>query len=228
MAGPVAIFVLVDIAARARLWGFSRFVVGRFALRRVPGLRFFKVLGSGHGGGFGLRPSPSRMGLFLVFDEAAAAHRFVDSSALLQAWRARSDEFFTVLLHPFSSRGSWAGMALPAARPAPAAGPVATLTRASIRPARAFAFWRHAPSAQRSLQQADGCLLSAGVGEAPLLRQATFSLWRNAADVDAYAKTGAHLAAARAAYRDGYFSESMFVRFVPEDACGVWHGRPYG
>ena len=44
---PVVLFCLFDIAPRFRLWGWSRFVVGRFALRGVPGLRFVKVLGSG-------------------------------------------------------------------------------------------------------------------------------------------------------------------------------------
>ena len=58
-AAEVAVILLVDIAPGSRLWGWSRFVVARFGLRQVPGLRFFKVLGSGHEGGFGLRPSGS-------------------------------------------------------------------------------------------------------------------------------------------------------------------------
>jgi spheroidene monooxygenase len=66
-----------------------------------------------------------------------------------------------------------------------------------------------------------------GLGEAPLLRQATFSIWDDAASVDAYARGGAHGQAARAAYAEGYFSESMFVRFVPYGAQGRWKGRSF-
>lgn len=50
--GPVAVMVLVDIAPGSRAWGYGRFVFGRFALQRVPGLHFFKVLGSGYESGF--------------------------------------------------------------------------------------------------------------------------------------------------------------------------------
>jgi len=116
--------------------------------------------------------------------------------------------------------------------PAPLAadGPVrvAALTRASIHPLRALAFWRKAPPAEVSLAQAPGCLLAAGLGEAPVLRQATFSIWDSVAAMDAYARSGAHLAAIKAAHREGYFSESMFVRFVPLAIQGQWKGVVYG
>jgi hypothetical protein len=71
----------------------------------------------------------------------------------------------------------------------------------------------------------DGCLISAGVGEAPILRQATFTIWESQAAMDAYARSGAHLAAIKSAMQGQYFSESMFVRFQPFDATGTWKGR---
>jgi spheroidene monooxygenase len=61
-----------------------------------------------------------------------------------------------------------------------------------------------------------------------LLRQATFSVWSSAAAMDAYARSGAHLAAIRAAYDGSYFSESMFVRFVPLEIHGRWKGQDHG
>ena len=226
--GAVAVLVLVDVAPAARLWGYARFVIGRFAMARVPGLRFFKVLGSGHNGGFGLRPSVSRQGLFCVFDGDASADAFLAASPVLMAYRSRADEFLSVKLRPFSSRGSWAGMTLSTTTHAPASRPIAALTRASIRPAAARRFWQQAPSTQRALEAADGCLLAAGVGEAPLLRQATFSVWESVEHMDAYARGGAHLEAIKAAHRQHYFSESMFVRFVPEALRGTWKGRHFG
>jgi spheroidene monooxygenase len=226
--GAVAVVVLVDIAPGSRAWGYSRFVVGRFDLYRVPGLRFFKVLGSGHESGFGLRPSLSRQGLFCVFDDETAADAFLADSSLVARYRAHASEFFAVKLRAFSCRGSWAGMSLPVTAQAPTRGPIAALTRASIRLPKAAAFWRQAPLTQRSLDGAPGCLFSAGVGEAPLLRQATFTMWESVAHMDAYARSGAHLEAIKAAQRHGYFSESMFVRFVPSDAQGTWLGRRHG
>jgi hypothetical protein len=228
LPGEVVVLVLVDIAPASRLWGWSRIVLGARALRGVPGLRFSKVMGSGFEGGFGLRPSPSIQALFCVFQDAAAADAFTAPEGGLQPWRKRAIECFSVKLRPFSSRGSWSGARLPVVAPAPAHGPIASLTRASIRPSRARAFWRMQPAAQRSLALAPGCRLAAGVGEAPILRQATFSIWDDVASMDAYAREGAHRAAIEAAAGGGFFAESMFVRFVPYDAQGSWKGRALG
>ena len=226
--GAVAVMVLCDISPGERAWGYSRFLFGRFTLPRVPGLRFFKVLGAGYESGFGLRPSASRQGFFGVFDDDVSADHFVNGSTLMKGYRQHSREFFAVKLRVFSSRGRWSGMTLPVTDSEPGLGPIAALTRASIRPGLARAFWKQAPLTQRSLEGAAGCLFAAGVGEAPLLRQATFTMWESVAHMDAYARSGAHLEAIKAAKLNNYFSESMFVRFVPYDAQGVWLGRAYG
>ena len=233
----VAALLLADSAPGARLWGFSRVARGARALRGEPGLVFARVLGSGHEGGFGLRPSLSRHGLFAVFDGQAAAEAFLDRSATVAAYRARSRELCTLLLRAWSSRGSWGGQGLAATAPPPGSGepgalpadtPVAALTRASIHPGRAVRFWAMAPAAQADLAHARGCRLAVGLGEAPLLRQATFSVWDSVQAMDAYARSGAHLAAIRAAAQGGFFTESMFVRFVPLRIQGRWLGRTHG
>jgi hypothetical protein len=110
----------------------------------------------------------------------------------------------------------------------PVDGPVAALTRASIRPRHALKFWRLSPPAEAALARAEGCLLAVGLGEAPVLRQCTFSLWTGVEAMDRYARSGAHQQAIRAAYGGGYFSESMFVRFVPLQVRGSWQGRHHG
>lgn len=219
--------MLADILPAHRLWGWSQFVFGRRALRRVPGLRLGKVMGSGHAGGFGLAPSASIQALFCVFDDEASAAAFMGAQGPVQAWRARSREWFCCRLRAYSSRGSWSGMSLPVSASAPVDGPVASLTRASIRPSRARAFWRMQPPAERSLHSAEGVALAIGIGEAPVLRQATFTLWDSTAAMDRYARSGAHRDAIVAANQGSFFSESMFVRFVTEHAHGSWQGRSF-
>jgi hypothetical protein len=225
--GPVVVVLLADIVAAALPWGWTRFVVGQLGLHSRAGLLFFKQLGSGHEAGFGLRPSLSRQALFLVFADAGCADRFVQDDPLVRRYRRFSRELLIAQLSPFSSRGSWSGMTLPATAQTPQGGPVAALTRASIRPAAALAFWRRAPAAERSLAQARGCHLAVGLGEAPFFRQATFSVWDDISSMNAYARTGAHKEAIRASQRDGFFSESMFVRFVPRMIQGRWKGVDY-
>ena len=77
-------------------------------------------------------------------------------------------------------------------------------------------------SAQSDLDQADGCALAMGLGEAPLLRQCTFSVWRDGAAMRAYAHHDSHLQAIQAAYKHQFFSESLFVHFRPLYMQGAW------
>ncbi|MBC7717673.1 MAG: spheroidene monooxygenase [Pseudorhodobacter sp.] len=226
-AGSVVVVVLVDFKPEATWWGWSRLVMQRWPLRRISGLKFSKVLGSGFEGGFGLRPSRTRQGLFLGFESEASARDFVNASPLLTGYRAHARELCVVMLRVCSCRGSWSGASLEVTAELPADGPVVSLTRASIRPSRARQFWRMQPASELSLHSAPGVLMATGVGEAPLLRQATFTLWESVAAMNAYARSGAHQEAIQAAYGGGYFSESMFARFVPMQIKGTWQGRHY-
>ena len=201
---------------------------GQRSLKGLPGLVFAKALGSGHEGGFGLRPSASRQGLFAVFEGEDLANEFVERSPHVRAYRSRSRESCVLKLRATSCRGSWDGQPIGVTAAAPEEGPVVALTRASIRPRRVAAFWRQSPPSEASLAHAQGCRLAVGLGEAPVLRQATFSLWQSQAHMDAYARSGAHLAAIHAAYDGRYFSESMFARFVPLSMQGQWKGVTLG
>lgn len=256
----VAVMVLVDYKPNAKLWGFMRLVMGALSPIKAPGLKFVKVLGSGHEGGFGLKPSTTRQGLFCVFDTESHADDFLNHSKTIAAYKDHAQEFFSTKLVAYSSRGSWSGQTIPvdakepdepqdptpantwASNTAPSAmrtagqtglkqtriPRIATLTRASIRPLKARAFWSKSPPSEASLQHADGCLLSTGLGEAPFFRQATFSLWESTAAMNQFARTGAHLEAIKASHSGDYFSESMFVRFVPISPKGVWKGSVFG
>jgi len=129
----IAVVVLMEYRTGLHLlWGWGRFLFGRFALQRWPGLRFAKVMGSGHEGGFGLRPSFSRQGLFCVFAGHEAADAFLASDWLrqtephLQSWR-------WLKLEAYASRGRWSGHEIRASASPPVDEPVVSLTRASIR-----------------------------------------------------------------------------------------------
>ena len=225
----VAVLLMSRVHRSSVPWALGRLVMGAGPLRDVPGLRFARVLGSGRQGGFGLRPGLDCQGVFALFDGLQDAMRFANDSACAAAYRSRAAEGFSAVLLATSAKGSWSGQGMAAAAAAPDPSlphlPVAALTRAAIRPRHLLRFWRHSPPAERELAQAPGCRLAVGLGEAPLLRQATFSLWDNTAAMDHYARQGAHQRAIQAAYGGHYFSESMFVRFVPLALQGRWHGR---
>ena len=229
----VVVVLLVDLLKAKRSWGWLRLAQGSLALKHVAGLLFAKVMGSGHEGGFGLRPSASHQGMVLMFDTHDHATSFLQSDTA-QQYKNNAREWFSACMTIDSSRGAWNQMAWQATAsdagnpPASQDGlPMATLTRASIRSTSAMAFWRYAPAAQADLQTAQGCLLAMGLGEAPLLRQCTFSIWQDTASMVAYAHSGAHHAAIQAAYKHGFFTESMFVRMRVLAMDGIWRGRDY-
>jgi spheroidene monooxygenase len=164
----------------------------------------------------------------VIFADETGADRFIAHSPLVQAYRGRAGEFVLAKLRATSSRGAWGGAGMAVTATTPSEGPVAALTRASIRPSKALQFWRHSPPSEAAVARAPGCRLAVGLGEAPVLRQATFSVWDNQAAMDAYARSGAHLAAIRGAQAGHWFSESMFVRFVVLQLQGRWLGCEHG
>jgi spheroidene monooxygenase len=224
----VAALMLVQYRPRHVAWGLSRLIAGPRGLGRPAGLRFARVLGSGHDGGFGLRPDFARQGLMAFFDDAASANAFVDRDPQVDARRARADETLIAVLRPTATRGCWGGQALAVGATAAADRPIASLTRASIRVRHAATFWRHSPPAEASLRAADGCRLAVGLGEAPVLRQATFSVWNSAGAMEAWARSGAHRHAAAGAWREHWFHEWMFVRFAIDRLEGRWRGQVHG
>ena len=217
---------IVEYKPAARLRGVGRLMFGRWRLAGTPGMTFFRVLGSGQGGGFWLTPSFSHQGLFCVFEDEAAADAFLSRSAFLAGFRADARFTVTMKLRAYSSRGRWGGVEpCRVTVDGAGSGPIVALTRASIRLNKAARFWRRAPPAERDLAGVAGCRLAVGLGEAPLLRQCTFTLWDNETAMVAYARSGAHLDAIRAARTEAHFHEDLFARFRPYDVDGVWQGR---
>lgn|SRR6476620_6400132 len=225
------VVVLADYLRPHHAWGWMRLAQGTGAIKDLPGLRFAKVMGSGHGGGFSLRPSASHQGLITVFEQRAQAEDFL-TGPYVTAGRERSREWWSAILAIDSARGEWDGQVFNSTHHAPTTDDnsggedtepaLAVLTRASIRPAKAMAFWRFAPAAQADLQTAPGCILAMGLGEAPLVRQCTFSLWRDTPSMLGYAHGGAHQTAIEAAYKHGFFSESLFMRMRLLKQQGQW------
>ncbi len=228
MMQETSVLCLVNYPSSSIPWGFSRLVIGKYPFKNVPGIKFVKVLGCGKHGGFDLNPSFNKQGLLCVFDSMERAQDFLNTSNIIENYKKHSSEFFSVLLQAYSSKGSWSKNTLQITQEAPLTGPIAGITRASIKFSKAPEFWSKAPPAQESLERDPGCLLAAGIGEAPYLRQATFTMWESTAAMDQYARSGAHLQAIQTAYKGEFFTESMFTRFVPINPNGIWRGKQYG
>lgn len=227
----------VPAVVSLHVWGVPTgavpFAVARMgldrALLRRSRARFWKLLGTSAGGMFRVRDAdPRHWAALTAWDEERAADRFA-RSATVRGWDAFAAERLTLLLAPLSARGRWAGRR-PFGEPVPrhVAGPVASLTRARIRPSRARAFWRTVPDVSADLLRAPGLRLALGLGEAPLGWQATFSVWDDADALADFAyRRPAHADAVLRTPQERWFAEELFARFEVLHMSGRFHGRVY-
>jgi hypothetical protein len=72
----VVVVLLADFLRQHQGWGWLRLVAGPTPYKEVPGLTMAKVMGSGHGGGFSLRPSATHQGLICTFSHLDWAKNF--------------------------------------------------------------------------------------------------------------------------------------------------------
>ena len=222
---------------------------------RRAGLTFAKLLGTGDGRTFTLRDADlGHWGLLTCWvppgdghgvdgrsagrhgdgspdrPDDAADHGVLaglEATRTVRAWDRLSHERLRVVLRPLASRGRWAGRE-PFGKPPPhrAEGPVASITRARLRPRLARTFWRAVPPVSQDLHRVDGLRLAVGIGEAPVGLQGTFSLWDDARRLDAFAyRRAAHADVVRRTAELGWYAEELFARFAVVSIDGTFAGR---
>ncbi len=208
-------------SAASRLWAFAMMGLARRPLARTPDIGFWKLCGSGGGHGFTPVPNTAVYAVLATWpDHATATHRL--GQGVFARFAARATEDWSVLLSPTSARGTWSGHAPFVATDGLCDGPIAALTRATLRPATLLRFWRRVPAISEVIGNDPDVLFRIGIGEVPWLHQITFSIWPDAAALARFARRGPHAEASRAARSEGWFREDLFARFEVRSEMGTW------
>lgn len=193
----------------------------------IKGLTFWKPLGSGSGYGFSIWPDFSTFGLLTVFDSELDANHFLESDIML-AYTTNALDFSHVLMHSIKAHGQWSKQE-PFITSATynKEKPIAVITRATIRPKLAYKFWKYVPSVSKSMIGHKGLIFSKGIGEWPILMQATFSLWETGDDMMAYAyKNKKHADVVKKTRELNWYAEELFSRFHPFEVKGTLIPKP--
>jgi hypothetical protein len=209
-------------------WGFQQMGLAAETLANTQGMQFSKMLGSGSGNGFSIWPNFGVYGLLAAWEQEQQARDFLTNSNFIAAFQQKATSVWTVFMRTAVVHGAWDGQtpfqkntdyrkdAL-----------VAVLTRATIHPRKLWQFWRFVPPVSRSMSEhKEGLLFSVGVGELPLIQQATFSLWENSHLMQKFAyHSHQHKRVVQRTRELNWYKEELFARFHPFATLGAWQGK---
>jgi hypothetical protein len=204
-------------------WAFVQMGVLPKLLKNIEGVSFVKMLGSGGKEGFSILPNFGLYGLLCVWEEQSFSEQFFQSSEIFLKLKQRATHCQTIFLETLQAHGKWDGcepFGNPKTKPEPSQK-IAVITRASIRWNKIWHFWRVVRPASKNMFAHQGLLFSVGIGELPLVQQATFSIWENVGAMSDYAyKSPQHKKVLLLTKKLDWYSEELFARFSIQKIVG--------
>jgi hypothetical protein len=214
--------------------GFLSMAIFRFALWFNPNYSFWKLMGCGRNGSFDKTPDWRQWSALLVYSDTCVVDNKLHTThsslptLLLAWWNFFGCEKWELQLTPIEGHGKWDGKEVFGSLPRKTAyeGPIAVLTRATIRLNKLHQFWEHVNPVASKMATAKGFITSVGIGEVPWIKQATFSIWesKEAMKIFAYALPE-HAEVIRKTHTENWYSEELFVRFKIEQSTGNLNGK---
>lgn len=222
----ITTFTLFRFEGKQTFWIFGQMQKSLKGFKAVPGLEFFKLMGSGGKNGFSKMLNVNVYALLAVWESEHAATSFFDESKHFAGFERRATEIWTIYMNTCKVHGKWSGLN-PFQNTKPyQSGPIAVITRARIKLRFLRKFWSYVPAVSRNLDERDGSIFSVGIGEYPWLMQATFSLWEDEESMRNYAyRSKVHSEVIQKTRELGWYSEELFANFVPYRTVGSWEGE---
>ena len=196
-------------------WAFKQVPLAFRSLKDVPGLTFFKSMGSGGGQGFDFTPSFRVYAWLMVWQNQDFADAFFQAHPYFRTYRNRCASAEAFYLKNIMAHGKWSGgNPFEKALDADDSGPIVVLTRGRIKASRLVQFWRKVGRTANELFKFPELEFAIGVGELPFIQQATLSVWKTKEAMQHYAYTDAtHKNVIRLTRKHQWYSEELFARF---------------
>ncbi len=234
-----AILIITRYPKYFGFFGLLSMALFRFPLRRNKSISFWKLMGCGKNGALDIHPDWRQWAILLVLPEMMVDSWQVTvtkrndsvirhiSSFISNYLNFFNCETFTIILNPIEGHGEWDGKTVfgELAHQSNYNGIIAVLTRASIRASKIKNFWKHVNGVAQQMRVSPGFIFSAGIGELPWIKQATFSVWQSKEEMMQFAyHTHPHKEVIQKTRAEKWYSEEMFVRFIPVAVYGTING----
>ncbi|WP_443947279.1 DUF3291 domain-containing protein [Pedobacter sp. AW1-32] len=209
-------------------FGFLGMAVLRLPLWLNKKCVFWKLMGNGKDAQVDLSPDYKHWTILTTWENEADFRAFEQHSSVMKWFRFFGTEEFTILLKPLSSHGLWSGIQpfKPDEVKKTSTERIAVITRASIRFNKLKEFRENIKQAAEAMRNAEGFILSAGMGENPFLDQATFSIWENSQFMKDYAyKSADHANVIKLTRTRNWYKEELFARFEIIECKGSLNGQ---
>ena len=203
-----------------KFWAFKQMAESHKYFVKNSNIIFYKLLGTGAGEGFSLVPDFSTYAVLAVWNDYENAKKFIersDYSKLISEKAYSRNDFF---LKTIQSQGLWNNknpfnkntVDLDKNKK------IGIITRGKIRLIKQLDFWLNVPKASNAIKNAKGVEFYKGIGELPLMEQATFSVWKNFDAVKKFAyDSQAHSEIIKKTRKRSWYSEDLFARFMIEE-----------
>lgn len=196
-----------------KYWAFKQMQLLPPRLSKTAGCEFVKLLGTGSGFGFSLWPDFSTYALLMKWENEEKANVFFKNSEIFKELKDRSEKIETHFLESLGAHGSWYGQNPFPEKSEYAGGQIAVITRARINIPKLPRFWQFVPKASKAIENAKGLIYTKGIGEWPLIEQATFSIWENEQAMKNYAYADIHKEIIGKVKKENWYKEELFSRF---------------
>ena len=190
-------------------------------------ISFYKLMGTGRNGSFDIYPDWNQWVVLIILNDELwmlnnkaknYKPQIINGTFInfyLKLFKCKTE---TIILKPLVSHGVWDGKKCfgnLSTNSNDFVGKIAVLTRATIRFNKLKSFWKHVPLVNEKMHATEGLLYSIGMGEIPLIKQATLSIWQDLDSMKNFAyQQKEHVAVIQKTRKENWYSEEMFTRFV--------------
>ena len=177
------------------------------------GLKFIKLFGTGSNEGFSLIPDFSSYVIISSWKNDHYRKKFIDENNIINEIISRSSKRVEIKIDPYNFTGSWNGINPFKNFSSYGGGKIIVLTRARVKLNKLMNFLVNTSLAAKSIKNQDRAEFYKGIGELPIIEQATISIWMSEQSMRDYAYSDKnHLKIINKARKDKWYSEELFVR----------------